>query len=849
MIIFPSARSVLTFVLVFAASAFIAEGVRAAGMDAQGDGAIGGTVTDVERQPLAGVAVTLDGPGVRRNAVSGADGTYRFEGLPSGTYGITFERAGFRDWTLDVDVSAGGSTTQLDAALEVSFVDTVTVTAQRREESLQDVPMSVTALTGDVLRLGGATDVSRLQMLTPGLNFARAGDDARPALRGARTENVSAVNDPVVGFHVDGVPRGRFSQALHPFVDVERVEVQRGPQGTLFGRNTFGGNINVITRTPGRTLDYDATLTLGAYMRRRLEGAFGAPLGDRAEFRVAGLVERRDGFLENTGSGPDMWDENLEYLRGSVRVRPAASVELLGRLSYFDQAGHGQGDFGLQVLGTLRDPATGRISLDGVLDPVSSRRGAQGAPRDTAWAFARDIPLSRDNGETSGALEATWHAGALRVKSTTSSTRFSGFRQNDGDFSGNVHAAESLDERLDSFTQEVQVASAGAGRVQWVAGVFHLRDDLRYRFVFDRLTLDVDTDGDPETASAATEVSSPGVDVQNLETLDTTSSALFGEATVTLTPALRATAGARWTRDEKTYSLLNELTGRYNVGFQGASIENLNNSWSKATWKGGLDYRLAPDHLLYGTVSTGFVAGGFAAAAPTLVYRPQEVTAWEVGSKSQVGTRTLLNVAAYYADYEDLLANAYGTLTGVFFVYQTNAGTVTSRGVEIEVDSRPMPELHLLAHAAFQDSTYGDFILPNPFPRGGDPSLPGNLVDLSGNRVQQQPKARLAGAASYDIDLGRRGTFTLGAQAYYSSRFGVNDIVLGRDAVSIQKGYTKSDLHAAWTPAGGRFEIRAFVENLENEPVLLRLVRGGEDILQGAYAAPRTWGVTMSVRP
>jgi iron complex outermembrane receptor protein len=811
------------------------------------ESSISGVVTDVQHQRLPDVTVTLEGPGAPALSVrTGDDGRYELATVPVGTYRLRFEREAFRSVVLDVVVSTDGPS-RVDVALEVSFVETVTVTAQRREERLQDVPVSVTALTTEALQSGGVTDLSRIQYLVPGVNFGRAGEDARPALRGARTENISAVNDPVVGFHMDGVPKSRFSQALHPFVDLERVEVQRGPQGTLFGRNTFGGNINVVTKTPGRAFDFGLTGTFGAYARRKLEGMVNAPLGERAEFRVAGLTERRDGYVKNLGSGPDIWDENLDYVRAAVRVRPAGTLEVLGRFTHFDQVGNGQGDFGLVVLGTLRDRDTGLISLTGTLDPVSPRRGSLGAPVDAPYELGRDVALTRDNVENGGSIDAIWHAGLAQVKSTTSSTRFSSLRQNDGDFSSNIHAIEYLDEGVDSFTQEVQVASEGSGRLQWVAGVFHLRDDLRYRFLFDRLTVDVDTDGNPETASATTTLPSPGVDVTNLETLKTTSNALFGHGTVGLTPTLRVSGGVRWTRDEKTYSLLNELTGRYNVGFQGANVQNLNNSWSKLTWTGGLDYHTSPGHMIYGSVSTGFVAGGFAVVAPTLVYQPQEVTAYEVGSKNQFGSRFRLNAAAYYSDYENLLANAYGTLTGVFFIYQTNAGAVTSKGLELELEAAPVTRLRVQAHLALQDSRYGDFILPNPFPRGGDPALPGNLVELSGNRVQQQPAARWSIGAAYDLDLQRWGTLSPSVRTYYSSAFGVNDIVLGRDRVSIQDGYSKTDLRVAWVPRRGRFSVQAFVDNLENEPVLLRLVRGGDDILQAGYAPPRTWGVTMSV--
>jgi outer membrane receptor protein involved in Fe transport len=206
------------------------------------EGSISGVVTDVQRQVLPDVTVTLEGSGAQRTVRTGPDGRYEFTGVPAGTYRVLFEHSAFRSAVSEIALSAGDPA-NVDGVLEVSFVHEVTVTAQRREESLQDVPGSVTALTGEALQSRGATDISRIQSLTPGFNFGRAGEDARPAIRGARTENVGAVNDPVVGFHVDGVPKSRFVQALHPFVDLERVEVQRGPQGTLFGRNTFGISI------------------------------------------------------------------------------------------------------------------------------------------------------------------------------------------------------------------------------------------------------------------------------------------------------------------------------------------------------------------------------------------------------------------------------------------------------------------------------------------------------------------------------------------------------------------------------------------------------------------------------
>lgn len=807
---------------------------------------LSGVATDTKSQPLPGVTVTLSGRGVPKVAVTDGEGRYQLASLEPGVYKLRFELEGFKPVERPETVVTAGQAATADASLEVQLVETITVTAQLREELLQEVPISITALTPIALDRSGITDISRLQFQTPGLQLARAGEDARPAMRGARTENIGPVNDAVVGFYVDGVYKTRFRQAFNAFVDVERVEVQRGPQGTLFGRNTFGGNINIVTKSPENKLDFGFDAILGNYARKKFEGFVNVPLGDRAQFRVATSMERRDGYIKNTGPAPDIWDEDLNYVRGALRLIPTGNITLLARVTRWDQGGNGAGDFGYVSLGTVRDPATGLISLAGVRDPVSSRRGTLGSTLDKPYEVNRDIPLTRDNTETVGTLEATVQLTHAQIKSITSYTKFDSFIQNDGDYSSNVHASEQFNEELKSFTQEVQVASTNTSAFAWVVGLFHLDDTFGGRFIFNRMFLDIP--GPPDTATATTTIPNPAGLSSNLESLDTTSNAVFGQATVAITPKIHATGGLRYTKDEKTYSNLNEVTGQFSTGFGGISVHNLNNSWTKTTWKGALDYQFTPEHMVFGTVSNGFVAGGFAFAAPTLVYNPQEVTAYEIGTKNTIGGRTQLNASFYYADYRDLLASAFTTdpTTGAVFTYQTNAGRVKSKGLEFELQTVPVTGLNIKASAAFQDSKYGNFIFPNPFPRSGGRAIPGtNLLNLEGTRVQQNPRTRLSIGVGYDIDLGNAGTLTPYVQEYYSSEYSANDVVYGLDRISVQPAYNKTDLRLYWAPRKGRFTVQAFVENLENEAVITRVTRGGDNFIQGGYAAPRTGGVKL----
>jgi iron complex outermembrane receptor protein len=308
--------------------------------------------------------------------------------------------------------------------------------------------------------------------------------------------------------------------------------------------------------------------------------------------------------------------------------------------------------------------------------------------------------------------------------------------------------------------------------------------------------------------------------------------------------------GVRRTEDTKTYTSFDDVTRAF-------IRRDVERSWSHTTWRGALDFQVSPVNLLYGSVSTGFIAGGFSFAAPGLVYNPQEVTAFEFGSKNQFGARAQVNVSAYYNDFKDLLTNQFTTdpTTGAVLTFQTNAGAIRSVGVEVEVQTRPVDALRLDATLALQNAEYGKFITQNPFSppaRGlngyklvGTTSAGAQFIDLDGTQVALSPTARLTLSAGYDIKSSA-GTFTPMVQSYLSSSYTAWDIRIGRDGVNVQDAYTRTDLRLMWSLPQVQWRIQAFVENLENEAILLRGLRGGDNFIQAVYAAPRTAGVRLS---
>ena len=830
---------------------------------AQGVGGLSGSVRDAQGMIIPGVTVSVTGSAGIKVFTTDGQGLYRAASLAPGTYQVRFELSGFRAVVKDDVKIAAGQTVTLDAVLEIALVESVTVTAQKREEDLQTVPVAITALTATAIERANIVDVTNLQFNAPGINISRAGEDIRPAIRGARTEQVGATNDPAVGFHVDGLYKGRPSQATNVFVDLDRVEVMRGPQGTLFGRNTFGGNVHVISKVPTNAFDLGAEVTLGNYNDRKILGFLNLPANDKVQFRLAYDVERRDGYITNHGPSGNLWDEDMNYVRGILRIAPTNTFEMLFRATYWKQGGNGQGDFGYYNLGTVRNPSNNLFSLDGVRDPISPRRGTAGGVRDVSpYEITRDAAYRRDNDESVGSAEITWHGRYMNIKSLTGFGRFHAYRANDGDYSSNVHAFEDTEEKQKSMSEEVTVASAKTKRVTWVAGVFYLQDNFDYWFRFNRMFKDL-ANPIPEQASFPTDIPNPTGISSGRETLKVTSTAVFGQATLELVKNLRATAGVRYTKDGKTYSYFDEVAGKYGTSSNGVYEKDVLREWSSTTWRAGLDYQFSPTHMLYGGVSTGFIAGGFAFSAPTAVYNPQHVTAYEVGSKNQFGQRMQLNISAYHNAYRDLLANQFTTdpITGAVFTYQINAGAIDSTGVEIEAVMVPVKNLRVGTTLALQEAKYGTFLIANPFPLYyPDGSIRGNngytvhgiangqmILDLDGHQVQQSPTTRFTVNLAYDINTSI-GTFTPIVQSYMSSSYTAWDLKIGRDGVNVQPAYTRTDLRLDWANKKSPVRVQVFVANVEGDAILLRALRGGDNFIQGVYAAPRTAGVRINYR-
>ncbi|HYC04997.1 MAG TPA: TonB-dependent receptor [Azospirillaceae bacterium] len=748
-------------------------------------------------------------------------------------------KAGAAVGTLALAFAAPAQAQQMAAA---GGLEEIVVTAQRRAENVQDVPVAVTALTGDALAKNDVRDLSRVEVLTPGFSFGKSGSDARPAIRGVRTENVGVSGDPTIGFFVDNVYRSRASMANEPFVDVERVEVQRGPQGTLYGRNTFGGNVAISTAAPTNRTEGAVKLTLGQYQRAAGEGFINVPISDVVQLRVAGLREVMDGYVKGVTENLDIFDRDTAYVRGALRVDPGNGFEAVLRASHWEEQGTGGAAFGYRVGGIFVNPTTGAFDINGQpfllrYDlPRNNRPLTDGIPIDTRKLFyPGDTVLEQDLNQDSFNANLSYDAGPVVLRSITGYTEFEVFRNADNDFSTRLGNVDGQEDKLDAFSQELQVASGDDSPLQWIAGYFYFKEDVNASFFSSCPTAQRNAPGCAFAAGLP----------------ETTSNAVFGQASYWLVEdVFRLTGGVRYTKDKKEITRANATTDAnqrlVDVIPTGQAFDF---SFTKTTWRVNGEYHATDDNMLYATVSTGFRSGGFNAGFftnPALpgAFGPENVTAYEIGAKNRfLDNRLQLNVSAYYNDFKDLqVQNQFlvPSPTGGFTTTSVilNAASAHSKGIELELEAVPVDNLNIGMSATFMRAKYDNYAnVPAPANYTG-------FLDYSDNRIPYSPRVKLTGTVSYDIDAGAAGTFTPQVTALYSGSYYNTDTntVLDR-----QDSFAKLDLRIGWTSASETYTLEAFVNNVTDEVTLNRATFGSRGLNQ-SYDAPRMWGVRAGAK-
>ena len=721
-------------------------------------------------------------------------------------------------------------------------LEEVRVTAQRRDQDIQSISVAVTAFDAEALRRYGIDDMRTLQALTPGFSYASAGADARPVMRGGVTNFIEANGDPTVGYFIDGIYASRTSQFNIPFVDIERVEVLRGPQGTLFGRNTSAGLVNVIPIRPStEALRYGGEVGIGDYDTYHGQGYVNFPISDTAAMRFAFSKHvRDDGYIENI-SGPDYADKDELFIRGSLSFAPNDRFSGNIMAQYFDKDDTGSSTLGYIVNGSLYDTTTPGVPrnlfgtalpinprvLDGIPDVDGVDLGVPAAEPylvDFDFDSVTEIKSTLIKGEFDFGL-----SDSVDLKIIASYWDHDAFRTSENDFTSIPSAAQAIFFTTEGKTTQLEahLSSAQDGPVDWQVGLFYYDDDQFEDFLITALPGSF-------LLSLNIPIFPNGNIFDRVTSVDTKSWAVFGQAGWDLNDQVRLIAGGRFTNDDKDYDIVNTL------GVGGGTFKD-SASFDRFTWKAAVEYAYSKDNLLYFSASTGFRSGGFNRTPGQAPFDEETSLSFEIGSKNEfMENRLRLNLVGYYVEYEDFQETAVavdpvtGQSLGSFFI---NAGKAESYGLEIEFQAVPSERWLLAGAISWQQSEYAEFIEgSNPFP---DPSP---IVDLTGNKLSNSPKISATFVGSYEIPLNGNGSLRPQilveiSDDYFTSFY--------NSPIDAQGGFTRFDASLTYTSPNRHWQVEAYINNLTDETVLSFTTFGGSNAAFATFQAPRMFGVKV----
>lgn len=764
-------------------------------------------------------------------------------------------------------------------------LEEVIVTAQKRQEGLQDIGQSVQALTAEGMAKAGLDDISRLELIGAGISFGTYGNDAKIAIRGTNSNNTYGDNASVVGMFVDGVYKVRASQQTRAFFDVERLEILKGPQGTLYGRNTFGGAINLHTNRPNTdAVGGDLDVTVARFNRVRTEGAVNIPVSDDFAFRVAGLIERSDGWIDNS-AGKDLGADDNTSVRLSALWNITDDIEVIARLNHAEEKGTVVGLF--STAGLCRPvTANGLTDLYGEFRDCQNPRNGAGLSNidygkqglyDIEFDYVENGDLSEDN----ITVELNWQFDNMALKSITSYTDFEMDSAGDIDYSGQPFSRGSATDYVESYTQEFNLISTHDGDLQWTLGAYFSHDKTRYGYyqyshtehINDREMVP-DADGVLHEVQSGTPIVSTATVygsryAEELKT-DTDVMGYFGQIDYAITDSLRVIAGLRYNSEDKdgvggasdysglpdfekfvtfvppavTDPLAGSPTDLYVFNYS-SGVDRVfpNEKYTETTWRFGVEYDINDEMMAYISGATGFLSGALSHNGN--VTDPQDSESWEIGLKSRFwDNRLQLNLAAYRTEYTNLLTSIQTEIPGGgVTTTSVNGGDIEADGFEIELLVLPLADMQVAFNAAWVDAEYGEFGSSNPYQLQN--GVVNNFVDLAGERAPFTPEFSFNISAFYDFVLGNGSILTPSIQLAYSDDYSNHGFNLPNTPGGTQDSYTKTDFRLAWVSPDAAFRVEAFIENIEDEEVSARSTTGGNDRLQTTPLYPQNYGLKL----
>lgn len=753
----------------------------------------------------------------------------------------------------------------------------ILVTARRRAEASQDVPLAISVVGGEHLDNTGAFNVGRLQQLTPTLQFYTS----NPRNSAANIRGLGApfglTNDGIeqgVGIYVDDVYYSRAASSTFDFLDVARIEVLRGPQGTLYGKNTTAGALNITSRQPTFDFEGRAEVSVGNLAFKQTKAAVSGPLAETVAARLAVSATSRKGTIFNQATGNWINAQDNLGLRAQVLWRPSGNVDVTLAGDYSVQDAECCGQIYVTVAPTQR-PLNRQFA---------ALAAAQGYAVPSTDPFARitdlDADLNAGNKIGGASLRIKWDAGAGTFTSVTAWRFWDWKPANDRDFIGlPITTSSNNPSQQRQYTQEFRYARE-AGALDLVAGLFGFHQTVR--------TQGLQVQGpaasrwllNPSSPLAAIPAVLNGLTANNDIRLDNTSAAVFGQVSWKINDALTLQPGVRINYDRKKGLYSSEVTGTASDGTRRAVL--FSGPYSADPWivaqRGvlspqrfepefsdwnfsydlNISYKIAPDVLAYATYAKTFKSGGInlngvpndAAGNPLLAagsVKPESLNHFEAGVKAQFWDRRItFNLSGFRTDIDNFQALVSNGQLGVLRGYLANAEKARTQGIEWDFSIRPSERFNAYVNGAYTDATYVRFVdAPCPPELSGGTSSPANC-DISGQRLPGVSKWAFSWGAEGNVPatlFAQQGQVYLGLDGSYRSDFSSNP---SPSAYTWVDGYALTNLRLGFRTEGG-FNVFGWVRNAfgVNYFEQLAVPSGNTGLIVGSPGDPRTWGGTI----
>lgn len=764
-------------------------------------------------------------------------------------------------------LAASAAVAQESTAGEESLGEIV-VTAQKRSESLTDVPVAVSVVSEEVLGRAAIFNPESLVNLVPSLTFRKGTSNVNSSLnlRGIGTTTFSSAAEPSVSTVLDGVVLARSGMAFTEFLDVQRIEVLRGPQGTLFGKNSSAGVVQIITRDPGDTFEGYADALVGEGNEYRVRTSLGGPISDAFRGQFSAFYGTYDGNVENVFNGEDVHGYERWGVRGKLIWDLSDAVTVRFNGDYIKADDNCCAD--LVGYANPTTPSNARVLLPSIAPVVA---GDENRQIDNDWG-----PLTTD---TNWGLSAQvdWElGGGATVTSITAYRGWENEERRDGDFrsdaprwtNGSVPGGDARlhDEgQLDfsQFSQEIRIASSGEERLDYVAGLFYFTTEQDNDFTrsvrrCSASTLPPEPNGNVPCNASSTFENFSGVAAWKTEFENY---AVFGNLTFDVTDAFRLLAGARWTNDTVEYSFQRTRFGATSPtqGVPGINhtfpdpgvflgtppVEQVYQAPPKVeeddfSWKAGLQYDITPDLMAYGTYTTGYKGPAFnlffgMTAVNTIPLAPEYVDSAEIGLKSTLlDGRLVLNLAVFDAKYDGFHANSFITVAGATVSTLTNAGEVETSGAELDFIARPTDDLTFSGGLAYTDAKITD-----PFCGTATGANLANCQARKDLRLAFSPEWKGAISGEWRLPLGETLPVDVRVNGGYSYQSEINYNLEGNPFAE-QDAFGLLDLGFSVSDRADRIRFTVLVKNVTDENwVSLKVpegVPGTANINNGGFA-------------